>query len=372
MHVLALTTNTEKTACTRFRLLQYAPYLQQEGIALTVRPFLDERLERALYRAGGAHRKIFGLLKAAAGRIRDLIDGLNASVIYVLREAALIGPPLLEIALAKGARRPLVFDVDDPVWERYASPVYGRLAMLLKMPQKANTLFRLASHVIAGNAYVARYARRFTSAVTVIPTVVDTEQFTARSPRGPAAQKSAVTVGWVGSHSTAPYLESILEPLCAAGHRRPFRLLVVGAGKPLDLPATKSLYGAGLEQRSWTLKDEIASFQEIDIGLYPIRKDRWSVGKSAFKAIQYGAVGIPTVASPVGAVRDVVIDGKTGVLAETPAQWAKGVTRLIADPALRDRMGRAARKRIHNQYSLQNWAPRWVEVIKNVATANGR
>lgn len=375
-------TNTEQTACTRFRLLQYRPHLEAASITLDARPLLDEKLEKSLYRSGGRlGPKAFGITKALAKRTRDLFDGLNADVIFILREASLVGPPVIEWVLSKAGRRPVVFDLDDPIWKSYSSPTYGPLAMLLKMPKKADTIFRLATHITAGNDYVANYAREFNPNVTVIPTVVDTERFTPRKPGEPAGSTSSTTgdssannrdnsdvpvVGWIGSHSTAPYLRRILPALQAAAWKTPFKLHIIGSRTPLTLPGGKQLPGTEVIRKPWTLESEIPSFQELDIGLYPIIRDKWSVGKSAFKAVQYGAVGIPTIASPVGAAEKVVRHGETGLLANSTEEWIDAITTLVKDKGLRAKMGKTAREHIVENYSLAKWAPRMVEIIKSV------
>jgi len=388
MKVLALMTNTEQTACTRFRLLQYRQHLEAAGITLDARPLLDEKLEKALYRSGGRlGPKAFGITKALAKRTRDLFDGLNADVIYILREASLVGPPIIEWVLSKAGRRPVIFDVDDPIWKGYSSPTYGPLAMLLKMPKKADTIFRLATHIVAGNDYVADYARKLNPNVTVIPTVVDTEKFTPRedTPQPQDAsqakdkqqaqdkpQAQVPVVGWIGSHSTAPYLRRILPALQAAAWKAPFKLHIVGSRSQLTLPGNTQLPGTEVIRKPWTLESEIPAFQELDIGLYPITRDKWSVGKSAFKAVQYGAVSVPTIASPVGAVKQVIEHEKTGILADTTDEWIQAVTTLVQDETLRRTIGRNARTRIEEEYSLATWAPRLIEVIEQSLARNNR
>ena len=389
MKVLAFMTNTEQTACTRFRLLQYRPHLEAAGITLDARPLLDEKLEKALYRTGGhLGPKAFGITKALAKRTMDTLNGFNADAIFILREASLVGPPVIEWVLSKAGRRPVIFDLDDPIWKSYSSPTYGPLAMLFKMPKKADTIFRLATHITAGNEYVANYARKLNPNVSVIPTVVDTDRFTPRELDTPPAAGSTSTsnannksntkstnnankndvpvVGWIGSHSTAPYLRRILPALQAAAWKTPFKLHIIGSRTPLTLPGSKQLPGTEVIRKPWTLESEIPSFQELDIGLYPIIRDKWSVGKSAFKAVQYGAVGIPTIASPVGAAEKVVRHGETGLLANSTEEWIDAVTTLVKDKELRTKMGKAAREHIVENYSLAKWAPRMVEIIRSV------
>lgn len=361
MRVLALTTNTVRMAATRLRVAQYRRICQERGIQLEIHPFLSRELEDALYKPGHTLTKVAMMAQAAAKRLLDLVEGLSADVIYVLREACLFGPPWMELILGPLANKPVVFDLDDPIWLSYESPTYGKLAMLAKMPAKTHLLCRIATTVVAGNDYVAAFAKRYSENVVVIPTVVDTDQFVPASSEDEDQDpfdgtSNLPVVGWVGSHSTTQYLESILPALREASRMVPFRLKIVGA-RPLNL--------AGLDavQLPWSLDREIEDFQSLDVGIYPMVPSSWAMGKSALKAVLYGAVGIPTIASPIGAAGKVVLPEETGLLAGTQKEWSQAIVRLVSDAALRRSMGQRARAHIVEHYSLQAWADRWISTL---------
>src|SRR5262249_55236631 len=144
-------------------------------------------------------------------------------VLVLLREAHLVGPPVFE-ALTRVAQRPIVFDVDDAVWEPYDSPTYGKFARWLKCVWKTDLIFRWAAAVTAGNQYVASHARKLNSNVTLLPTVVDTSVYRPASPR---KTKGPVVVGWIGSHSTVQYLRPLLPVLERLRREVDFRFRVV-------------------------------------------------------------------------------------------------------------------------------------------------
>lgn len=335
-------------ASVRFRVEQFFPALRAAGIEPIFRPFLDEEGFRLLYRPGAPLGKLRAAAGALAGRVGDLARATGAAGVLVHREAALVGPPLVEWLLSR-LGLPIIFDLDDPVWVPYASPTYGAfLSRLLKAPGK--TLFTLAAaaRVVAGNPHIADYARRYNPRVSLVPTVVDTDQFR------PAPHHNAVPVlGWVGSHSTVPYLRQIVPALRRLAERRRFVLRVVGG--VLDAP------GLPVENRPWSLDREIEDFQSLDVGLYPIDEDRWSVGKSGFKAIQYMACGVPVVASPVGVARQIVQGG--GFLAGGEEAWVAHLDALLGDAALRKKLGEAGRAEAVAHWSLAVHAPRLVEIV---------
>jgi len=354
--VLFLTSFPIEAACTRYRCTQYFDYLRQQGVECELRPFLSPDLFLTLYRPGGHVRKAIHLSLSALRRLRDIAAVNRFDVVFVQREAALFGPPFVEWFVTRIGKKPMVFDFDDAIFVPYISPTYGRLATLLKFPQKTAANIRLSRHVIAGNNYLADYAKQFNKNVTVIPTVVDASQWTPKYAT--RNSQHPLTIGWIGSPTTTQYLKPLLAVLEELSHHHKFTLKIVGANE------TFSLNGTPIQNERWQLEREIADFQSLDIGVYPITEDEWSIGKSGFKAIQYMAAGVPCVASPVGVNKEIIQDGVNGFLAATPQEWKEKLSLLIEDAALRQRLSRAGRHTVENWYSLQAQAPRLLEILR--------
>jgi glycosyltransferase involved in cell wall biosynthesis len=359
MRVLALASYPEEAAATRYRLTQFVRPLSQRGITLQIRPFLDSRLFSHLYQRKAVGKTAAGLLKSAALRLLDLIKASNADVILVQREAMMFGPPFVEWFAHQACRRPLVLDLDDATYVSYTSPVYGSLGKSLKWFGKTDDLIRWASIVTCGNRAIAEYVESKGTKALIIPTVVDAELF--RPAQRPA--EAPPVLGWVGTHSTFPYLKSIFPALEQLAKENEFVLKVVGAGED-----QWSLPGVKIENLEWNLHREIADFQSFDIGLYPIDAslyaDEWAKGKSGFKAIQYMAVGIPFVASPVGTLAELGEPGVTHFLAETPEEWRNQLSTLLVDRDRRRQMGAAGRQHLLQNYSLTQQAEKLAAALQ--------
>ena len=84
----------------------------------------------------------------------------------------------------------------------------------------------------------------------------------------------------------------------------------------------------------------------------PLTNDEWSEGKCGFKLIQYLALEIPAVSSPVGVNKKIVEDGQNGLLCNTDEEWYSAIEKMILDPELRKQMGKNGRKKIVSSYSL--------------------
>ena len=72
------------------------------------------------------------------------------------------------------------------------------------------------------------------------------------------------------------------------------------------------------------------------------------------------ASGTPVVATPLGAITDMVRDGREGFLVPVgdTTVLAKRLTELLTDLDLRDRMGRAARARYEQEYTMEDYVDR--------------
>jgi glycosyltransferase involved in cell wall biosynthesis len=355
MRVIAYTKYDRAAASTRQRILQYAPYLQANGIDLEYRPLLPDSYVASL--ATGEPVSKAAIAANYAERLRDILRPRpRADLVWIYSELFPYLPAAIERLVFRSGV-PVIYDWDDAFFTTYQQHRSG-LARLLGT--KFEQVLPRAAAMTCGNAYLRDYAARFCDRAEVFPTVVDTDQY--RPARG--AEERPLTIGWIGSPSSWSNVQPVL-PLIAqfcVDHGARFR--VVGAGT-----AARADCFEGLDLIDWSEDREIAEVQGFDIGIMPLNDGPFERGKSGYKLIQYMACEVPTIASPVGANRQIVDDGETGFLAKDPAGWRRALAALAADSALRSRIGANGRAKVEQYYSLRSQAPRLVELFRSVAQA---
>lgn len=339
MRVLGLCSYPVSAAATRFRMEQFVEPLRARGIELEIKPFVDETQFAAFYAKGGAVGKAFGLAGSILRRFALLATARRYDVLLVQREAAMFGPAIFEWLFQKLGRMPLVLDLDDATYVRYVSPTYGRLGSFLKFFGKTDNLIRRSSVVVCGNRFIAEYAESLGAKTVVIPTVVDTDKF-----HPVEKHNDPPVIGWIGTHSTFRVLEGFFPVFARLAETHKFRLKIVGSG--VD---NVKIENVDIENLPWSLDREVSDFQSLDIGVYPITTTEsmlaeWIKAKSGFKAIQYFAVGIPFVMSPVGICAEIGKPGETHVNAGSEDDWYDELSKLLSEPALRERMGQRGRE----------------------------
>lgn len=327
---------------TRFRMLPLAHRLREQGHACTLSHSYPEKYDY-FPRLGFRPSQ---WLKRTLRRV-DLLRVRLGRYDAVILERELFDNPTwdLEAALRRVAKT-LVLDIDDGVF--------------LKFPEKFERLLELADLVVVGNRLLAEWAAAADRPVVIIPTCIDTEDYRP-GPRTGAAGRLPV-IGWMGTAGNVAYLRELATPLRNLARRHEFELQVIAGERGIldELP----LQGVRVVFRKWEPATEAIDIRDFDIGVMPLSDDPWSRYKCGLKLLQYMAVGVPGVASPVGVNSDIVEPGINGYLAATAEEWESSLGSLLESPELRQRMGQAARQTVEQRYSLAVNLPRWLDAVR--------
>jgi glycosyltransferase involved in cell wall biosynthesis len=356
--LLFITANPVESASERYRIYQFLPYLERDGLDCTVRPFATKKLYQAI-QADRLAPKLFLTPYCFLRRMLDLAAAHRYDVIVVQRGIFPFLWPGLERMFCRQHEK-VIFDFDDAIHIGHKNTAAAKYpwSYRLKYGPAVNQTLRHYAHIIVGNRTLAEHALQFNSQVSIIPTVVDLDRYAYRPPH---ASTKMLTIGWVGSRSTSPYLLEIEGALRRLSETHPGKLRFRLYGHPsrkLNLPNFESL--------PFSLTSEIDDLRTIDIGLMPVPDNDWTRGKCAFKAIQYMALGIPTVTSPVGMATELIHHEVNGFCARTSEEWFDALNRLVLDAQLCRRFSEEGRKTIEAHYSLQTWGPVLAELFTRI------
>lgn len=351
LDILFLTKYDRKGASSRYRSLQYFPRFEAAGVSCTHRPLFPDSYLETLYETG--ERPGWQVVRSYLRRLRTLADVDEYDAIVVEKELLPYVPALLERLLGR-LRTPYVVDYDDAVFHNY--DISANPAIRALLGRKVDVVMREAGAVVAGNEYLATRARKAGARrVERIPTVVDLDRY----PYVPPSDEGPFTIGWIGSPTTARYVESIAPALRAVCDVRDAEIVLVGSGD-VELP------GVPLEVREWSENTEIEDIAGFDVGIMPLDQTPWEFGKCGLKLIQYMACGKPVVTSPVGANAEIVDHKGHGLHASSTDEWRDALLTICDDTERARELGSVGRRRVEQRYCLDVTSPRLVSLLRGV------
>ncbi|MGB1315225.1 MAG: glycosyltransferase [Chitinophagales bacterium] len=327
----------------RFRFEQQLSYLENQKIDYSFFPFLSEEAFDILYKPKKYLTKIHFILMGFLKRFLLMFQLQKFEFVFIHREASPIGPPIFEFVIAKILKKKIIYDFDDAIWLSNTSSA-NKIVAGIKWHSKVNSVCKWAYKVSCGNEFLANYAKQFSNNVNIIPTTVDTTNVHNKTKNQDTKE---IVIGWTGTHSTIKYLYDIEHFLVEMQNKFLFKLLVISNKKP-DFKTLK------FEYKAWQKETEIEDLLKMNIGIMPLKADKWAEGKCGFKAIQYMALGIPAVVSNVGVNEKIVDDNVNGFVCNAEKDWEIAFEKLFSNEYIRKEFGEKAQKKIALNYSTKS------------------
>ena len=351
LKILMLTRYPAMGSSSRYRLIQYAPLFRKEGHTVEIQELLDERYLTQLYEK--RRRNWRSVISGYAKRVASFSRLSKFDVVICEQEMLPFFPSLVEkFAMSRHPR--FVLDYDDGAYVKYERwPI-----LRTRIPR----LMAAAHTVVVGNSHLATYARRYSNRVHIVPTVVDMSRYVVEVDE---ADSEIIRLVWIGMPINAEYLRLVLPAIMRLQQEYPkVRLRLIGAGDRIPVG------GLDVELFDWSEETEVKLLVESDIGIMPLPDTEFSRGKCGLKLIQYMALGLPVVASPVGENNEIVGENECGFLASSEDEWFVKLEALICSAELRKRLGDAGRQKAKAFYSLEYGFSRWKAILSDDSTAS--
>jgi len=342
---VAFLTSGRFVPSSRFRVLQFVPDLERLGHECLILPSRPDKYA-SMPLLGF---RLSGLVKRW-NRRNDLAGLKHWSPDVVVLERELFSDATFDVEQSLRALvKRLVLDIDDGLFSLHR--------------EKFEVLCGLSDLVIAGSELLATRVRTINPRVTVIPTCVDATKYARKTA---SRASSPLILGWTGTAANVEYLEILREPLKQLAHEFPIELRVIAETDRTLLRLGFDREGITTRFVHWSQATEIDDLRQFDIGLMPMPDNDWTRYKCGLKILQYMAVGIPAVASPVGVNTEIIRHGATGWLATTPDEWLFVLRQLASTPSRYALTLDAARLVVEASYSVQSQLPRLAACLEAV------
>jgi L-malate glycosyltransferase len=347
----------DKAPSQRLKFEQYYKYFEENGYIIDKSSFISNAFWEIIYKKGFFVHKLLYTLSGYLKRLWDLFRLRQYAIVYVHLWVTPFGLPFFEWLVCKLSKR-VIYDIDDLIYLPESKSNANSFVGALKGNDKPIFLMKNADHVITCTPYLDQFVRRFNMNTTDISSTVDTCKYKPKSDYSINNRK--VILGWSGSHSTSKYL-NLLEPvfLKLTEMGISFKLLVVG-------DTNFKIDGIETETLPWKESHEVEVIKQFDIGLYPLPDEQWVYGKSGLKALQYMAAGVPTIATGIGANYRIIENGVNGFLVNTNEEWKVCLINLIADEALRKRIGVKGTEIVEARFSITSNKAIYLSILSKV------
>ncbi len=334
MKILFLAFRPEINAGARYRVYKYIPYLEKAGIKCDVVPPFSNRDYYNFITPKNLLIRWVIISKMLFNRILQILKSNHYDVMFIQNEFLPFKTTLFGTIISI-LNKKIIYDFEDAYFSK-----------------KTEQIIKKSKYVIAGSNYLQSYALKYNKNVAVIPTSVDISRYQAKTDY----ESKNITIGWIGTPYGLNNLDLLDDVFNELKKNHAFTVKIVSS-KNYAFESIKNI------NKKWRLEDEIDDLLSFDIGIMPLVNNEFNQGKCGFKLIQYLAVGVPVICSPIGVNKEIVQDGINGFWADTPDEWIKKLSLLIKNKELRISFGKKGRESIMDKYTIEKNHKNLISII---------
>lgn len=337
-----------KSPSYRIRLYSYKSYLEKQNFKVITKELFDEQFyNERIFHTKTNNFKIFYFYIL---RILDLLFRKKPYIAIIHIETLPFIPFLAELILML-RKIPYIIDIDDAVYYRFSNK--NKILLMLDL-LKFKLMAKNASGILAGNYFHYDFFTNFNKNVFYFPTLIDFNKYNDFEKYN---KHKNFTIVWIGTPSTTHYLKKLIPVINNIKKIRNLDIKLIGA----DEKKIKNLKYIKID---WNENTEIKEISRCHIGIMPLTNTKWEKGKCAYKILQYMALKLPVIASPVGVNKEIIVDRENGMLANSEDEWYKKIINLIDDKNLSKKISINGYKMVKREFNLENYKEKLYDVLK--------
>lgn len=274
---------------------------------------------------------------------------------------------------------PVLFDIDDLVFdvEEYSNNSNLRALSqreqdeLLNGARLYHKMLQMVDHAVASTPVLSEHMRKFCKGtVHLVENAIDSELLTLSNSPALYPNDGVIRVFYGSGTKThdKDFIQAESALVAVLEKFEQCQLVILGHLNlsPAFDPVAHKVHRIGFISPS----DYYQAIRQFSINIAPLEAGSFNDAKSNIKFLEASVFGIPTVASPAAAFRQVIRHGENGFIAETHDEWFDALCSLISNEQLRSGMGQQARQDAVSHYALPVLAERQMAcLLKHATTA---
>jgi len=268
---------------------------------------------------------------------------------------------LVLIKLSRIFGKTVIFDLDD-------SP-YG----VQKNNRMKNLIIKIIKHsslVTVGSKKLYNFAKEYNNKTFILHTPIKLKYYKIKDFEK-SRKSDFITIGWIGNGKNYKHdLNMLIEPLKELSKNYKLKMIIIGALNEKEIYANFSKLNSNqnielviIDELNWEDSKAVPkAINKFDIGVYPLLDKSYNQYKCGFKALEYMALGVPVVASPVSETLNIIENGKDGLFASNTKEWINKLEHLIKNKEFREKTGANGRKKVENLYTTK----KFVDSLENI------
>jgi glycosyltransferase involved in cell wall biosynthesis len=341
----------------RLKYEQHFKLFNKNGYDISISPFIDYDTYKIIYKKGFFVKKIYGLIKGYYRRF-SLIKKLDSyDIIYIFMWVTpFLGSTFEKIYFKKSKK--VIYDIEDNILIKKINNL-NKITFFLKNINKFIYLISNADHIITSAPGLLNKVNNISKKnnSTYICASIEISRYINTNP---FKQIGQINIGWTGTFSSMEYL-SLIEPVLIRINKiRKIKFIVI---------SNTNYYNKDINYESiiWSKNREINDLSKIDIGIYPLpMEDDWVLGKSGLKSLQYMAMGIPSISSNVGNIKNIITNYYDGILVNNEEEWFEMLIKLIDSKELRDSIAIKGQLKVKNEFSVEVLNKKYINIFNNI------